>query len=980
MPGWTPPPLPARWASPGRPVFVGRRGELATLDEVWSAVTHGARQLVFIGREPGAGKSRLLAEAATALHRHGATVLLGTCVADFGAPYQPYVKPIVALLPGLVHGQLTIPGTAGPDAAGTALKRLVDRLRTLVGRREPGEAGEPEREYRRELYDAAAVAVMAAADQRPLVLALEDVHWASPASLQLLSHVIERTADSRVLVLATHRTTAPERSASLVHTIAHLHRLDGVRRLDLSGLDSEDIAQFLVREAGVTAHRARGWATILRDQTGGNPFFLRELWRDLSARGGPAAMRERSFQAPASVRDAMESRLDRLVAPQRQTLELAAVMGEEVDVATMLAAAHWSPDTTLTALDDFISFGLIEAVPGSDGLLRFPHALARQAVLDLMAPFRRAREHARLGEAMEQSHLTTGPHIPRLAHHYASARGLGFAAKAVHYLTEAARQADRSLAHEDAASWFEQAASRTEDPDGADELWRAAARSHLLSGDFARARQLDEQVATTGAARSRLQGAIGYEAASWRPGLPGHRAVELLTDALRDTVRDPTNPAYVRALASLGRALAFTGATDAAGSLGAYAVQLARALDDDDLLAHALQASLWCGLRPQDAPAKLERATELSRLVDRTADLGHLGPAAYYRGIISYLQGEPAGLHAAHDDLARMARATGQGFFDYMTGCLTYGRQFLTGDFAAAERTCTALLELGESFGTDDTEGPYGIQTYMVRRETGALEQIRPLITGQERPTAYWAPGLLALYTELQLDQATARLLRWLLDQELPRYQDSAQWPGVLAFLVEAALSLRDEAAARRLRPLLAEYAGLNLVAGQFVALFGSADRYLGAVDSLLNRGTPQEWFASALDMDTRMGAPVHQAQTLAAQVLHESRLGATGRRVEELVQQVRSIAEPLGLRRVLHMLPTVRSRSGAASRPDGLTARETEVLRLLADGLINRDIAERLVISENTAANHVRSILTKTGCGNRTQAAMYASAHGLLN
>ena len=305
MPGWTPPPLPARWASPGRPVFVGRRRELATLEEVWSAVTHGARQLVFIGREPGAGKSRLLAEAATALHRHGATVLLGTCVADFGAPYQPYVKPIVALLPGLVHGQLTIPGTAGPDAAGTALKRLVDRLRTLVGRREPGEAGEPEREYRRELYDAAAVAVMAAADQRPLVLALEDVHWASPASLQLLSHVIERTADSRVLVLATHRTTAPERSASLVHTIAHLHRLDGVRRLDLSGLDSEDIAQFLVREAGVTAHRARGWATILRDQTGGNPFFLRELWRDLSARGGPAAMRERSFQAPASVRDAM---------------------------------------------------------------------------------------------------------------------------------------------------------------------------------------------------------------------------------------------------------------------------------------------------------------------------------------------------------------------------------------------------------------------------------------------------------------------------------------------------------------------------------------------------------------------------------------------------------------------------------------------------------------------------------------------------
>jgi DNA-binding CsgD family transcriptional regulator len=508
----------------------------------------------------------------------------------------------------------------------------------------------------------------------------------------------------------------------------------------------------------------------------------------------------------------------------------------------------------------------------------------------------------------------------------------------------------------------------------------AAARSHLLGGDFARARALDEQVATTGSPRARLRAAVGYEAASWRPGLPGHRSVELLTAALRGIDRDPSDPVCVRAVASLGRALAFTGATEEASVLGAQAIDLARALRDDDLLAHALQASLWQGLRPQDAPMKLARATELSRLADRTGDMGHLGPGAYYRGVICYLQGEPDGLAAAHADLVRMARATGQGLFDYMAGCMDYGRKFSTGDFAGAERTAAALLELGSTFGTDDTEGPYGVQTYMVRREQGALEQVRSLISGDERPSEHWAPGLLALYTELGLDTSAARLLRSLLDDDLLRYQNSAQWPGVLAFLVEAALALEDQAAAQRLRPMLEEYAGLNLFAGQFVALFGSADRYLGAVDSLLGRGEPEEWFDSALRMDTRMGAPVHQAQTLAAQVVHRRRTGSDRETLDEVVGRTRSLAEPLGLRRVLRMLRTPGAPDADQGPPDGLTPRELEVLRLLSEGLINREIAKRLFISENTAANHVRSILAKTGCANRTRAAMYAHARGLVS
>lgn len=920
----------------------------------------GCRQLVVVGGEPGAGKSRLLAEQCTTLYEQGACVLLGTCVADLGLPYQPFVEPVEALL------------AAQPDDRST-----VDRLQVLAGRgvRRTG-ADEPE--HRRQLYDSVISGLRDLSRQHPVVLALEDLHWAGPPAVELLSYLVEQLAESRLLVLATHRTTAPDRSAALVNAVSRLYRLDGVRRLDLDGLRTEDIVDYLGREAGIPAQRAQRPASVLRDQTGGNPFFLRELWRDLARRGGISAVWATGVPAPASVRDALQGRLVGLSEPQRQTLELAAVIGEEVDVSVVLAASAWSRDTTLTALDDGVAYGLLEAV--APGRYRFPHALARQAVIDLLPPSRRAQQHARVAEVIEARPTRSAQWVQSLAHHYEQAQALGYRDKAVRYLVEAAHAAGHALAHEDAARWFEQAAALSGDASARAELQLSAARAHLLGGDFARARELAEQVTSAADPRERLKAAVLYEAASWRPGLPGHRAVDLLSAAL-EAAPAAHDPLRVRALASLGRALAFTGDTEGARSTGAQAVRQARLMGDDALLAHALQASLWHGLRPEDAPAKLARATELSALADRTGDLGQLGPAAYYRGVISYVQGDPEGWTQAQADLVRMSQATGQGFFAYMAGCLEYGRQFVTGDFAGAGRTCQALLDLGEGFGTDGTEGPSSVQIFMVRRETGAVQQVRPLISGQEAPTDHWAPGLLALYTALDLDSAAARLLQWLLANQLGHHRDSAHWPAVLAFLVEAALHLGDTAAAERLRPELLDYAGNNLVAGQFVALFGSADRYLGAVDSLLGRPGAETWFASALAMDERTGAPVHQAHTLAATVVHRRRVGAGGGELAELVRQTRALAEPLGLAGPLRRIglpATPAGRPVSAQRSDGLTVREAQVLRLLAEGLANREIAGRLVISEHTAANHVRSILAKTGSANRTQAAMYAAGHDL--
>ncbi len=950
------PPLPLRWTRAAQPAFVGRRPELQVLEDVWARVLRGTRQLVVVGGEPGAGKSRLLAQAGTVLHAEGACVLVGSCVPELGLPYEPFVEPVESLLGA----------AAGEELAG---------LRAVAGRTAaPGSVAEPE--HRRQVYASTLDALVRRSRELPVVLVLEDLHWAGPAALELLTYLVERCTEARLLILATHRTTAPDRSSALVSAVSRLYRLDGVRRLDLGGLETDDIADYLCLEAGTPTARARGAASLLRDQTGGNPFFLRELWRDLSARGGVPALHSGALPAPASVRDALQSRLLDLTDPQWQTLELAAVIGEHVDVATVLAASTWSREATLSALDDGVAYGLLEVLaPGS---YRFPHALARQAVVDLLPASRRAHQHAKVAQVLEGRGAGSPGRVQALAHHYEQAHVLGLEDKAVHYLVEAARSAARALAHEDAARGFEQAARISVAAARREQLHLSAARSHLLGGDFARARALSEQVAVSADSRCRLQAAVLFEAASWRPGLPGARAVELLRTALAGATCGEDDPLAVRALASLGRALAFTGDTDAAAEVGASAVRTARLLGDDDLLAHALQASLWHGLRPQDAPAKLARATELSELAQRTGDLGHLGPAAYYRGVISYVQADPQGWAAANADLRRMSQATGQGFFEYMAGCLEYGRQFVVGDFAAASRTCDGLLELGERFGTDGTEGPSAVQTFMLRRETGEVEQVRRLITGTERSSDHWAPGLLALYTELGLDEPAGRLLRHLLADQLFRYRDSAQWPAVLAFLVEAALHLGDAAAAEQLLPELAPYCGHNLVAGQFVALFGSADRYLGAVESLLGRPGVEGRLAAALALDRRTGAPVHEAHTLAALVVHRRRAGVTAG-LDVLVRQTRALAEPLGLVRPLRLLGAPPA-AVPEQRPAGLTARETEVLRLLGEGLANREIADRLVISEHTAANHVRSILAKTGSGNRTQAAMYAAEHHLLD
>jgi DNA-binding CsgD family transcriptional regulator len=970
---WAAPPLPARLTGGDASPFVGRRRELERLEEAWGAVERRERQAVFVGGEPGSGKTRVVMEVAGALHAQDVVVLLGSSSPDLAYPYGPMVEALNHLLGATKEGDLA---HLLDDSAGELL-----RITSQVRRHRPDLPDPPpdRQEYRRELFDAYTQLMVAAARERPLALILEDLHWSSPPTRLLLSHLIRSTVDVPLLVLATMRTSAPDRSDELAFMVADLYRLPGVSRIDLGGLEVADIEKYL-RDAGADREHLRETAAVLRDQTGGNPFFVRELWLQMVRSGGLRALKAGNFVPPPTIRDALAQRVGSFGTTERTTLELAAVAGDTFDMADVASASGESRERVLQALDRAAQYGLIRA-QDRGGSFAFQHFLTRQALLASLTPSRSAKLHAAVAEAVERRFETDPGVATLLSRLYQGAVALGYEEKAVFYLRQSALRAERGLAHEEAAELWERAARLvTSDRELRDRLLLSSAQCHLRSGGFPEARRIYKEVHGSPDARTSLQAAIGYENASWRPGHHGHEARDLLTSALANIPPDPTDPLYVGAVTALGRAHTFSGERERADETIARALAMARQLADERLIGGALVAGLIQVMtEPGINQRELTRAGELREIALRTGEYDLLGTAGTYRAMASYMGGRIDGWYAGWDDLRLVSTRTAQPFWEWLMGCYEYCHLFMRGDFAKAEVSTERNRELGYGFGTDDTEGSYGTQMYLLRRETGQLDGIRDLMDDIPVGDGSWSPGLLALYTELGYDQAARRLLREILEGIRGAHMRAAVWPATLVFLAEAASHLEDVGAAEMIRPWLSEYEGLNLMAGHSIAVFGSADRYLGMIDLTLGDLEQAEMhFERSLTMDRLTRSVVHEGETLArfAMMLNRRDGPADRPRAAALREEARALATPIGDRRVLRLLDGARV---VTDRPDGLTPREVEVLRLLARGASNKEIGDRLFISQNTAANHVRNILIKTGSSNRTQAAIYAADSGLL-
>ena len=983
MTGWTSPALPAQWTWTAQlPPWVGRRAELERLEGIWAAVQHGARQLVFVVGEPGAGKSRLVMEAAWALHTRGVPVLVGACTSDFGLPFDPLVPPLRALLAAVDRGELALADAEGASAG--EARRLLSVLTSGVSSEATAET------FAAVALGAVVSALTSACAHGPVVMVLEDLHWAGESGLRGLRYIVERTADLPVLFLATHRDTPPDASALVSVLTAELIGLPGVHRIDLAGFDTGEVSSYLTAQHAGDAATIRSGAAMLRDTTGGNPFLVGEVWRELQRHGGLGHLATGQIAVPGSLRVLVNERLARLDPGDRDIVARGAVIGETFGLELVRASGvdpGRSAADVYRALATAAAQGLVEAVPGLVGQYRFAHALARQAVLEAMDPYERASAHAAIALALEGRADAADPAVlPQLAHHFSMAVGLGLEHRAARYLKKSAVLAETRLAHSDAAGLFERAADFTPVGRERDELLVRATRSHAAAGHFRRARAIGDAVATTGDREVRLEAAVDYEEAGFH-GLGSGRALDVLAAALDDTSLPESDPLRVLAEAAYGRALVMSGRFGEGHAQLARSVARARALADEHLLLAVLARSVTLAVKLtadggfEQMRSQREYAYEVTMLARRRGELRPLNVATQMRAFAAYILGDPIELDTALEELLLTGRVTNEPIFRWRGRCLMTTRHLLLCELGAARESLAEARRLGSTLDLpDDADGAWSLQSFMIRREIGGLEFARPALVAGDIPQNTWVPGLLAVCTELGLAQRARVLLHRSVEQGLPGLRDSSTWPAALSFLADATITFDDRRCADVLLPEAEFFAGLNLMSSDFLAAFGSAHRALAGLTAVLGRPGVEDHFAAALEMDTRMGSILHVATTRAEWAAWLRRSRASSARVDEQAEHARDLAERHGLVRVRRLLGEDGAHTpGLGPGPDGLTTRELEVLRLIGRGRSNREIATDLFISEHTAANHVRSILMKTQSANRTAAARYAMRHGLL-
>ena len=426
----------------GRGTFVGRGSELEKIATEWTNATAGTARAVLIAGEPGVGKTRLAAEWARKVYEEGGIVLYGRCDEEFGAPYQPFAEALRSLAPSLGATRLkTIRGVE-------ELVRLVPELADLAGGLgEPAQA-DPDTE-RALLFDAVVRLYATVSAEAPLLVVVDDLHWAAKPTLLMLRHLLRSDETSRLLIVGTYRSTDLDRTHPLAGILADLHRDATVERVGLGGLGDEDV-QAYVSAAGYEDDRL---ARTLTTVTSGNPFFLIEVLRHLDESGG----RWDPNTLPQGVREAVSRRLNRLSDLANETLLVGAIVGSQFSLELVEQVLERD---LVEPIEEARNAGLVVEEPGSR--FRFNHALVRQSLLGEVASVRRVRLHQRVATALEADPAVGDVHLADLARHWFECAFAGGAAKAVDYSRRAAEQAMARLAYEEAADLYDQAVQSAE--------------------------------------------------------------------------------------------------------------------------------------------------------------------------------------------------------------------------------------------------------------------------------------------------------------------------------------------------------------------------------------------------------------------------------------------------------------------------------------------------------------------------------------
>ncbi|MEU9887034.1 AAA family ATPase [Sphaerisporangium sp. NPDC051011] len=956
------------------PVFVGREDELRTLSEAFEQARKEAASAVLLGGEAGGGKTRLVTRFADEAACAGAHVLLGGCVelSREGLAYAPFTAALRQLVKemGAAEVAALLPGGAARDLA-----RLLPEFGEPSGDRET-ETG------RARLFEQFLTLLIRLAERRSVILVIEDIHWADRSSRDLIAFLSRNLRTSPVLMILTYRSDELHRQHPLRPVLAELGRVDGVVRLDLPRLSKPEVAAQIAGILGDTPEFALVEQVYQRSE--GIPLFVEALME-----------REDDRNVPESLHDLIIGSVERLPEETQRVLRVAAAGGNRVGHRLLSAVTDLSDVDLENALRPAIARNVIQVADG--GTYVFRHALIREAVHEEMLPGEHNRIHARFAEEIDRDRRLVPPGRAsiEIAHHWYSARDHLWALISA---WEASGKAANAFAYTEQIQLLERVLALWDRvPDAAERInvdqttiLEMASEAAVISGETDRGlkfvkgalAELDEtlepeRVAHLLVRRSQLKKDKGR-----RGGLEDLRYAERLVPW----------PGYTRAhvLTKLGSFLMFVNQTEEGSALTNEALALARDIGDQCLEAELL-TNLALG---QSLTGDLEAAY---RTNERAAEIGRGLRTA--RIVLRALANNVDTL----DNLGRSEQAV-ELALEGETVARQYGRFRVNGAIIANNRA-EALDSLGrwdeavevieQALAMDPIPRTRGhlirarADIAAARGETDLLERVLAEIGAMHGEPAEFAQEWMTdarLLIELHLlrgDPLQALKVTSSLLSESGGTQHSSK--PMLGWRI-LALSRRVCQAAAVISPEAARE-----VRAAAMTLAATLDSHGPVTEAfrLSFRGD----FEAAEAAWRRLGRPYPQARALTDIAAAAAEAGDRDTASARLAE-AHTIASALGARPMVTEIEALGRRVGTTFSSESvpaqpgdtshaatdLTPRETEVLRLVAAGRSNRDIAAELFISAKTVSVHVSNILAKLGVSTRGEATAAAYRLSLLS
>jgi DNA-binding CsgD family transcriptional regulator len=972
--------------------LIGRAAELAELEAALAEAVDGRPSIVFLAGESGVGKSRLLAELERRATEGGALVLAGDCV-DLGESELPYVPLVAALRPLVRSGD---PALTEPVRA--AVAPLLPGSEPVAA--EPNERG-AEGGAQARLFEGLLSLLNALGAEHPVLLLVEDVHWADRSTRAALAFLARSLVAERVLVVASYRPDELHRRHPLRPLLAEVERNERASRVNLQPLTHEELAEQLEDILG--APPAADLLERLWTRSGGNPLYCEELLAaGLDGRGA----------APDTLRDALMLRVENLAEPAQEILRLVAV-GQRTDHPLLAQTSGLDERTLRDALREAVDSHIL--VADDDGRYRFRHALLREVVEDDLLPGERAAVHLALAQALERrvDERAGAVLTAAVAHHFAAA---GEQPEALAWSVRAATAAERVYAHGEAQALLERALELWDRVPDAEEragedhvslLWRAgqaawalghpsrqlalfetalaeldpAAHPHhaskLLEGIARAQRSLNRpksSIETLERALELVEGAdgpAGEARARLLAGLARGRmldgrfgdSVEAARKALDATIAAGMRWAEGHARNTLGFSLAMTGDVEAGAEQLREAIRIARERDDLPDLSDAY-------VNYSDMLHVLGRSDEALAIAREGREaVGDRRPIALMwldcqLAEFAYDVGDWDASEASLPDAQRWTGTHTRVNIALRRAFLLMGR----GRHDEARQVLTELEELAAESSEPQFVGPVAVLTAELRRREGDLDRAREAIDrGLDRmefctDDAARVSAVAAAGVTVEADAA-----------QRARDLGDAEAEAAALRRVDDLLS-RVAAAAVRTRPI--ECALLLSARAEAGRAGGRPDpsAFARAAQAWADVGRPEP--AATMrwrEAEAHIAAGDREAATEAARAADALaiRLGAAWLRGE---------VEGLAARARL-AIDLEQDEPDEPEEDDdgfGLTSRERQVLALVAEGATNREIGAQLFMAEKTASVHVSRILSKLNVRSRTEAAAVAHRHRL--